>query len=114
LVRKALILVPASLVLQWVWELNGKFGVAAVAQKKTYMWGACDIIVASIDTAKREPHRENVLKHEYDMLIIDEAHKLKNNRTSNHSFVSGIRKKYCLLLTATPVQNDLKELYNLI
>lgn len=33
LVRKALILVPASLVLQWVRELNQKFGIAAAAQK---------------------------------------------------------------------------------
>lgn len=34
LVKRALILVPASLVLQWVRELHHKFGIAAVAQKK--------------------------------------------------------------------------------
>jgi len=114
LVRKTLILVPASLVLQWVRELNQKFGIPAVAQKKTYMWQQCDVVVASMDTAKREPHRDIVLNLEYDMLIIDEAHKLKNRNTSNYQFVNQIRKKYCLLLTATPVQNDMKELYNLI
>lgn len=114
LVKKVLILVPASLVLQWVRELNGKFGIAAAAQKKAYMWESADVIVASIDTAKRDPHREIVLNIDYDMLIIDEAHKLKNKKTTNYQFVSLLRKKYCLLLTATPVQNDLKELYNLI
>jgi len=114
LVRKTLILVPASLVLQWVRELNQKFGIPAVAQKKTYMWQQCDVVVASMDTAKRDPHRDIVLNLEYDMLIIDEAHKLKNRNTSNYQFVNQIRKKYCLLLTATPVQNDMKELYNLI
>lgn len=114
LVKKVLILVPASLVLQWVRELNSKFGIPAVAQKKEYMWEQSDIIVASMDTAKREPHRDIVLNLEYDMLIIDEAHKLKNKKTTNYQFVSELRKKYCLLLTATPVQNDLKELYNLI
>lgn len=114
LVKKALILVPASLVLQWVRELNTKFGIPAAAQKKEYMWEQCDIIVASMDTAKRDPHRDIVLNMEYDMLIIDEAHKLKNKKTTNYQFVSELRKKYCLLLTATPVQNDLKELYNLI
>lgn len=114
LVRKVLILVPASLVLQWVRELNQKFGIAAVAQKKTYMWTQYDVIVASMDTAKREPHRSIVLDQEYDMLIIDEAHKLKNRKTTNYQFVLNIRKKYCLLLTATPVQNDMGELYNLI
>ena len=114
LVRKALILVPASLVLQWVRELNQKFGIGAVAQKKTYVWEQCDVVVASMDTAKRDPHREILLRMEYDMLIIDEAHKLKNKNTSNYKFINEIRKKYCLLLTATPVQNDLKELFNLI
>ncbi|SCW33405.1 Helicase conserved C-terminal domain-containing protein [Paenibacillus tianmuensis] len=114
LVRKALILVPASLVLQWVRELNQKFGISAVAQKKEYMWAANDVVVASMDTAKRDPHRDIVLGLEYDMLIVDEAHKLKNKKTTNYQFINELRKKYCLLLTATPVQNDLKELYNLI
>jgi len=114
LVRRALILVPASLVLQWVRELNQKFGISAVAQKKEYMWKQYDVVVASIDTAKRDPHREIVLGMDYDMLIIDEAHKLKNKKTANYQFAGSIRKKYCLLLTATPVQNDLSELYNLI
>ena len=114
LVQKVLILVPASLVLQWVRELNQKFGIPAVAQKKEYMWTQYDVVVASMDTAKRDPHREIVLGQEYDMLMIDEAHKLKNKKTSNYQFVNEIRKKYCLLLTATPVQNDMSELYNLI
>lgn len=114
LVQKVLILVPASLVLQWVRELNQKFGIPAAAQKKQYMWESVDIVVASMDTAKRDPHREIILRQEYDMLIIDEAHKLKNRKTTNYRFINEIQKKYCLLLTATPVQNDLKELYNLI
>ncbi|WP_376775398.1 DEAD/DEAH box helicase [Cohnella nanjingensis] len=113
LVKRVLILVPASLVLQWVRELNSKFGIPATAQKKEYHWNN-DIVVASMDTAKREPHRSSLLDAEYDMLIIDEAHKLKNKRTGNYQFVNDLRKKYCLLLTATPVQNDLNELYNLI
>ena len=40
-----------------------------------------DVIVSSIDTAKRSPHRDIVLNLEYDLIIIDEAHKLKNNKT---------------------------------
>ncbi|GKU78310.1 DEAD/DEAH box helicase [Paenibacillus sp. L3-i20] len=113
LVKRALILVPASLVLQWVRELNSKFGISAVAQKKEHTWGH-DVVVASIDTAKREPHRERVLGTDYDLIIIDEAHKLKNKKTTNYQFATLLRKKYCLLLTATPIQNDLDELYNLI
>uniref|UniRef100_UPI003F68A359 DEAD/DEAH box helicase n=1 Tax=Paenibacillus terrae TaxID=159743 RepID=UPI003F68A359 len=113
LVSKVLILVPASLVLQWVRELNSKFGIPAVAQKKAYSWHS-DVVVASMDTAKREPHKDMLMEQEYDMLIIDEAHKLKNKKTTNYQFIQKLRKKYCLLLTATPVQNDMSELFNLI
>jgi SNF2 family DNA or RNA helicase len=113
LVKKVLILVPASLVLQWVRELNSKFDIPAVAQKRAYTWNN-DIVVASMDTAKRDPHRSMLLGEEFDLLIVDEAHKLKNKRTGNYQFINELRKKYCLLLTATPVQNDLSEIYNLI
>ncbi|AQS56544.1 DEAD/DEAH box helicase [Novibacillus thermophilus] len=114
LVKNALILVPASLVSQWTRELNEKFGIPAVAHKKEWMWEKCDILVASIDTAKREPHRSHVLNRDYDIIVIDEAHKLKNRRTRNFQFANELRKKFCLLLTATPIQNDLQELYNLV
>lgn len=114
LVKKALILVPSSLVIQWAKELNQKFFIPAMAQKKEYMWKQYDILVASIDTAKRSPHREIVLEQEYDMVIIDEAHKLKNSKSKNYEFITQLKKKYCLLLTATPVQNEIQELFNLV
>jgi len=113
LVRKALVLVPSSLVLQWFRELTQKFDLPVIAQRKQHCWHH-DLVIASLDTAKREPNRSILLNEEFDMIIVDEAHKLKNKRTSNYRFVSELRKKYCLLLTATPVQNDLGELYNLV
>jgi SNF2 family DNA or RNA helicase len=45
---------------------------------------------------------------------VDEAHKLKNRSTLAWQFVNQMRKRYVLMLTATPVQNDLMELYSLI
>ena len=114
LAKKILILVPASLVLQWTRELNQKFDIPATAQKKEWMWEQYDVIVASMDTAKRPPHREYVMNQHYDMVIVDEAHKLKNKNTKNWEFINLIRKKFILLLTATPIQNDMTELYNLV
>ncbi|HLR41582.1 MAG TPA: SNF2-related protein [Virgibacillus sp.] len=114
LVKKALILVPASLVNQWVSELNEKFYIPAIAHRKNYAWEHYDIIISSIDTAKRSPHREEILDLDYDFLLIDEAHKLKNHKTKNYAFVRALKKKYCLLLTATPVQNRLIEIFNLV
>jgi len=114
LVKKILILVPASLVLQWTRELNEKFRIGATAQRNQWTWQQYDIVVASLDTAKREPHRTHVINEPWDLLVIDEAHKLKNNKTRNWQMVNEISNKYMLLLTATPIQNQLKELHTLI
>ncbi|MBT2687069.1 DEAD/DEAH box helicase [Bacillus sp. ISL-47] len=114
LVKKVLILVPASLVSQWAMELNSKFFIPAVAQRKSYVWEQCDVVVSSIDTAKRNPHRDIIYSLDYDLIIIDEAHKLKNNKTKNYEFVQNLKKKFCLLLTATPIQNRIGEIFNLV
>jgi len=114
LVNKVLILVPASLINQWMAELNNKFHINAVAHRKNMCWESNEIVVASIDTAKRQIHQEKILDIKYDLVIIDEAHKLKNENTINYQFVSSIKKVYCLLLTATPIQNRLTEIFNLI
>ncbi|MFZ3590311.1 DEAD/DEAH box helicase [Bacillus sp. DJP31] len=114
LVKKVLILVPASLVSQWVSELNQKFFIPAIGQKKSYVWEQCDVVVSSMDTAKRAPHREIIFEQNYDLIIIDEAHKLKNSKTKNYEFVQLLKKKFCLLLTATPIQNRVEEIFNLV
>jgi len=46
--------------------------------------------------------------------VVDEAHHLKNRNSASWKFVNELQRKYILLLTATPVENDLDELYNLI
>ncbi|MEK5523492.1 DEAD/DEAH box helicase [Heyndrickxia sp. FSL W8-0423] len=114
LVKKVLILVPASLVSQWAFELNTKFHIPAVAQKKSYVWDQFDCVISSIDTAKRSPHREKIYEQNYDLVIIDEAHKLKNHKTKNYEFVQNLKKKFCLLLTATPIQNRVDEIFHLV
>lgn len=114
MVHKALVLVPASLVLQWTRELNQKFNINCFAQRNEWSWSQHDIVVASLDTAKRHPHREIIMQQPWDMLIVDEAHKLKNSRTKNWQFVNQIPNKFMLLLTATPMQNNLRELHTLV
>ena len=55
LVKKALILAPASLTNQWIAELNQKFHIPAIAYNKKYNLDHCPIVVTSIDMAKRSP-----------------------------------------------------------
>lgn len=114
LARKVLILVPASLVLQWTRELAEKFRIQAQPQRNEWTWSQYDVVVASLDTAKREPHRTEILAQPWDLVVVDEAHKLKNSRTKNWQTVNEIPNKFLLLLTATPMQNQLQELHTLI
>ncbi|RRR66079.1 MAG: DEAD/DEAH box helicase [Candidatus Viridilinea halotolerans] len=121
LARRTLILTPPSLVEQWQGELRRKFGLASIAyddptfrEQGAAAWGQHERIVASYHTAKREPHRSAILAHEWDLVIIDEAHHLRNRATLLWQFAAELRKKYMLLLTATPVQNNLEELFNLV
>jgi SNF2 family DNA or RNA helicase len=46
--------------------------------------------------------------------VLDEAHHLKNRNSASWKFVNDLQRKYIFLLTATPVENNLDELYNLI
>lgn len=114
LVNKILILTPASLTQQWKDELEEKFNLKPILNNNYGEWHNGEIIIGSIDTAKRPEHQNAILEKPYDLVIVDEAHKLKNNKTANWKLISSINKKFLLLLTATPIQNDLKELYNLI
>lgn len=77
-------------------------------------WGKYNKVVASISSAKRKINADAILLQQYDLVIVDEAHHLKNTNTVAWQFVNSLNKKYIFLLTATPVQNSLEELFNLI
>ncbi len=114
LVRRALILVPVSLLSQWREELSTKFMLETNVALGPGDWRRGKIVVASIDFAKGARSREEVRTQPFDMLIVDEAHRLRNHKTVAWKFIHSLDVKYLLLLTATPVQNDLRELFNLV
>jgi SNF2 family DNA or RNA helicase len=119
-VKKVLILTPPSLVDQWVQELKDKFELDFKIIENENDWGDTDFAIASIDRVKIFDKNKGDYKHslahqiQWDMLIVDEAHKLKQRNTVRWRFVDKIQKKRFLALTATPFQNDLLELYNLL
>lgn len=115
LCQSVLVLCPAALVFQWQRELEEKFGLPfTVLAGHRGGANAASSIVVSLDQAKREPMRTALLGRCFDLVVVDEAHKLKNRRTQNHAFVRALRRRYLLLLSATPLQNDLTELYSLV
>jgi SNF2 family DNA or RNA helicase len=121
LARSVLVLVPPSLIEQWQGEMRRKFSIELVShddpafrERGQAAWGEFDRVIASIHTAKREPHRSAILARRWDIVIVDEAHHLRNRNTQTWKFASEIQKQFILLLTATPVQNNLEELFNLV
>jgi SNF2 family DNA or RNA helicase len=120
LIRTALILTPPNLVNQWQEELTAKFHIRVATtnqsrfRKNPEKFWRAPLILASINIAKRNPHYEWVTSRSYDLVIVDEAHHLKNRSTMNWKLINNIPKTYLLLLTATPVQNKLEELFNLV
>lgn len=114
LVHRVLILVPSTLVGQWREELAQKLGIRVHRVAGIGQWSRHEQVIASLDLAKRPEHAQQITAIPWDMVIVDEAHRLKSQTSVNWQFVNALHKKFILLLTATPVQNDLRELYNLI
>ena len=114
LIESVLVLVPASLTQQWQEELATKFYEEFALIEAPRDWQGRDRCICSLSLAKQGAHAQRILEREWDLLIVDEAHKLKNRATQVYKFVNRIRKRYVLMLTATPVHNDLVELYSLI
>ena len=120
MVERVLILVPPSLVGQWAEEIRTKFGLDFITthdplfRKDAPAFWSHPRIIASIAVAKRPAHFDLVAGQNVDLVIVDEAHHLKNRRTKNWKLVDALKKRFLLLLSATPVQNNLVELYNLL
>ena len=114
-VRSVLVLVPASLCEQWRVELWEKFELDFVVSRgPAGQWGRHPLVISSLETARHERHRRRVRVADYDLVVVDEAHRLRNHLTLGWKFINDLNPRYLLLLTATPVQNDLRELYNLV
>jgi len=118
--KKILILTPPSLVDQWVAELKEKFEIDFEIIESVEDWDKMNFAIASLDRVKIFDNFTRDFRHKpaheilWDLVIVDEAHKLKERNTVRWKFVDKLQKKRFLLLTATPFQNDLLELYNLL
>ncbi|HET6438778.1 MAG TPA: SNF2-related protein [Anaeromyxobacter sp.] len=124
---RAIVLVPASLRAQWREELIGKFGLDAqvldgdalrARERQGVPGNPFDregVIIASHPFAAM--HAAEIERVAWDVAVIDEAHRLRNAYRRDHrtgqALRRALRKTPKLLLTATPLQNDLLELVGL-
>lgn len=123
--RRLLVIGPASIRKQWALELSEKFNLPAVvldakAYREAQRAGRSPlaekaVIVMSFNYANKI--RDELKTVAWDLVVIDEAHKLRNAYRPSNKVGQGIRwaTEDCrkLLLTATPLQNSLLELYAL-
>jgi superfamily II DNA or RNA helicase len=123
--RRLLVICPASLRKQWAMELEEKFNLPtrvldAKAYREAQRSGRAPlnekaVLILSMNYANAL--REELKSVGWDLVVIDEAHKLRNAYRPSNKVGQGIRwaTEDCrkLLLTATPLQNSLLELYGL-
>ncbi len=122
--RNVLVVCPAALVGQWRAELADKFSIDAESTDEARFrsnpeaaWGGGReprVTVASLQMARSSRHAELVRARRWDLVVVDEAHHLKNRTTAGYRLLDSLKSRFLLLLTATPVENDLEELYNLV
>lgn len=123
--RRLLVICPASIRKQWALELNEKFNLPSqVLDAKEYrnlrksgqtLESVRKVLVVSYHFANAL--REEIKTVAWDIVVIDEAHKLRNAYRPSNKVGQGIRWATAdcrkVLLTATPLQNSLLELYGL-
>lgn len=125
--RRILIIVPSNLRKQWYQELNEKFFLpCAILETKSYNAAVrqgqfrpfeCDAIVICSSSFARNKAAD-VSNTPWDLVVMDEAHRLRNvYKPSNiiaNTLKLALANKHKLLLTATPLQNSLLELFGLV
>jgi superfamily II DNA or RNA helicase len=120
MVESVLVLAPAPLVGQWREELETKFDILCATTHDALLRNDPDRfwnqkrLVASLALARRSEHAARLIARSFDLVVVDEAHHLRDRASQSYKLVDALNKRFLLLLSATPVQNDLTELYNVL
>lgn len=125
--RRIMLVMPSSLRKQWSQELQDKFFLpsiileaknynAAIKHGRLPFEQDAKIIICSYQFAAR--HAEEIMITRWDLVVMDEAHRLRNVYKSGNKIGRALRSALTnvpkVLLTATPLQNSLMELYGLV
>ncbi len=121
MVRRALILTPPALTRHWRGELESKAGIEVRSTDDgrfrgdpAAFWREEGVVIASLALARSARHAPLLQGEPWDLVVVDEAHHLKNRGTLAYRLVNGLQSRFLLLLTATPIETDLEEIFNLV
>jgi len=117
--RRTLIICPASLKEQWKQEIE-KFSheKAVIAdgfpeqRADTYRNSDAYFVIVNYETVLRDWREMN--RMETDFIILDEAQKIKNFSTITAQSIKLLEKKHALVITGTPIENRLIDLYSIV
>ncbi|MBL0054355.1 MAG: DEAD/DEAH box helicase family protein [Bacteroidetes bacterium] len=117
--KTVLVICPTSLKYQWKSEIE-KFTNSTITivegnllqRELIYKNDTSFYKIVSYNAAIRDVAFIN--KMQFDLLILDEAQRIKNWQTVTAKSIKNIQTKYCVVLTGTPLENKLEELYSII
>ena len=119
-----IVIVPKSTVSNWLREfkrwcpcirtvrLQGSKEERALAIRDDLVLGKFDVLVSSYESILLESR--HILKIKWKYVVIDEAHRIKNENSSLSKMVRLLKSDFRLLITGTPLQNNLHELWALL
>ncbi|GAB4334935.1 MAG: hypothetical protein OHK0038_12410 [Flammeovirgaceae bacterium] len=118
-IKKTLVVCPATVKQQWANEIkkftNEKSEIISglpSQREKRYQESDAFFLIVNYETILRDVNAIN--KADVDFIILDEAQKIKNFHTKTSTAINSLKKKHALVITGTPIENRLIDLYSLV
>lgn len=117
-IKRVLVICPASVKIQWQREAERWSDLKALViegdkESRLQLYKSeGDIHIINYELTYRDAEHIKGLKA--DLIILDEAQRIKNYRTKTSEVIMSLRPKCAFVLTGTPLENDLMELYNIM
>ncbi len=117
--KPILIVTPTSLIFNWINEFNKFLPSRKIipiygkeeSRKNTIALMENDIYITSYDTLRND--LESYKEKEFELIILDEAQFIKNSNAKKTQSVKEINAKHKLVLTGTPIENSVSDLWSL-
>ncbi len=118
-VERTLVLAPGNLARRWKRNLYNRHGLKAEVfgreeDADSNAFENLPVIITSSESLQDRPERKIALATCWDLVIVDAAHLCTSRGSHRWQLLEGLKSKYLLLLTPTPIQDDISDLLNLL